>query len=307
MVMTTTGVETVILERDDLDFTAYAAGCGPLVLCVHGFPDSANTFQHQFPALVAAGYRVVAPTIRGYEPSSQPKNGDYQIEELAGDVIAWIDHLGEEKVHLVGHDWGAVMAYVACARAPARFHSLTTLGIPHPARFTRAGIRKLPTQLLKSWYMLFFQLPALPEYAIQWSDWFLLRHLWSSWSPGSGLPTGDWRALRETFGAPGVRAAMLSYYRQNVSPAVLLGLARSPITSLREVPVRTLAVSGADDGCMDARLYDYTMLERDFPAGLRIERVEAAGHWAHMERADEVNRLILEWISTAQAGLHAGL
>jgi pimeloyl-ACP methyl ester carboxylesterase len=272
MVMTTTGVETVILERDDLDFTAYAAGCGPLVLCVHGFPDSANTFQHQFPALVAAGYRVVAPTIRGYEPSSQPKNGDYQIEELAGDVIAWIDHLGEEKVHLVGHDWGAVMAYVACARAPARFHSLTTLGIPHPARFTRAGIRKLPTQLLKSWYMLFFQLPALPEYAIRWSDWFLL-----------------------------------SYYRQNVSPAVLLGLARSPITSLREVPVRTLAVSGADDGCMDARLYDYTMLERDFPAGLRIERVEAAGHWAHMERADEVNRLILEWISTAQAGLHAGL
>ena len=295
--MTAVGVEIVILERGDLRFTAYAAGDGPLVLCVHGFPDNALTFQHQFAALVAAGYRVIAPTIRGYEPSSQPEGGDYRIEELAADVIAWIDHLGEDKAHLVGHDWGAVMAYVACARAPTRFHSLTILGIPHPARFTGIGIRKVPAQLLKSWYMMFFQLPALPEHAIQRSDWALLRRLWTSWSPGLGLSAGDWSALRETFEAPGVREAMLSYYRQNVSPSILLGLARSPINSLGEVPVRTLAIAGADDGCMDNRLYDYTMLERDFPAGLRVERVAAAGHWAHMERPDEVNRLILEWLS----------
>ena len=304
MNMNTAGVETIILERDDLDFTAYAAGRGPLVLCLHGFPDSARTFQYQFPAFVAAGYRVVAPMIRGYEPSSQPKDGDYRIEELAGDVIAWIDHLGEEKVHLVGHDWGAVMAYVACARSPTRFHSLTTLGIPHPARFTGAGIRKLPTQLLKSWYMLFFQLPTLPEYAIQRSDWSLLRHFWRCWSPGADLPAEDWTELGKTFGARGVGAAMLSYYRQNVSLPILLGLARSPITSLREVPVRTLAIAGADDGCIDPRLYDYTMLERDFPAGLRVEQVAAAGHWAHIERAAEVNRLVLEWISTGTQRRH---
>jgi pimeloyl-ACP methyl ester carboxylesterase len=297
--MTAVGVETVVLERGDLRFTARAAGDGPLVLCVHGFPDNAHTFQHQFAALVADGYRVVAPTIRGYEPGSQPKDGDYRIEELAGDVIAWIDHLGEDKAHLVGHDWGAVMAYVACARAPARFHSLTTLGIPHPARFTGIGIRKVPAQLLKSWYMMFFQLPALPERAIQRSDWTLLRRLWTSWSPGLELSAAAWSALRETFEAPGVREAMLSYYRQNVSPPILLGLARSPINSLGDVPVRTLAIAGADDGCMDNRLYDYTMLERDFPAGLRVERVAAAGHWAHIERPDDVNRLILEWLSAA--------
>lgn len=295
--MTAVGVEIVILERGDLRFTAYADGDGPLVLCVHGFPDNALTFQHQFAALVAAGYRVIAPTIRGYEPSSQPKGGDYRIEELAADVIAWIDHLGEDKAHLVGHDWGAVMAYVACARAPTRFHSLTTLGIPHPARFTGIGIRKVPAQLLKSWYMMFFQLPALPEHAIQRSDWALLRRLWKSWSPGLDLSAETWSALRETFEAPGVREAMLSYYRLNVSPPILLGLARSPINSLGDVPVRTLAIAGADDGCMDNRLYDYTMLERDFPAGLRVERIAGAGHWAHMERPDEVNRLILEWLS----------
>ena len=92
--MTVVDLEIVTLERGDLRFTARAAGDGPLVLCVHGFPDNAHTFQHQFAALVADGYRVVAPTIRGYEPGSQPKDGDYRIEELAGDVIAWIDHLG---------------------------------------------------------------------------------------------------------------------------------------------------------------------------------------------------------------------
>lgn len=296
--MTAVDLDIVVLERGDLRFTAYAAGDGPLVLCVHGFPDNAHTFQQQFAALVAAGYRVVAPTIRGYEPGSQPKDGDYRIEELAGDVIAWIDHLGADKAHLVGHDWGAVMAYVACARAPARFHSLTTLGIPHPARFTGIGIRKVPAQLLKSWYMMFFQLPALPERAIQRSGWALLRRLWKSWSPGLELSAAAWSALRETFEAPGVGEAMLSYYRQNVSPSILLGLARSPINSLGDVPVRTLAIAGTDDGCMDHRLYDYTMLERDFPAGLRVERVAAAGHWAHMERPDEVNRLLLQWLST---------
>jgi pimeloyl-ACP methyl ester carboxylesterase len=290
-------MQTVTLERGDLRFTAYAAGNGPLVLCLHGFPDNAETFQQQFAAVVAAGYRVVAPTLRGYEPGSQPKDGDYRVEQLAGDVMAWIDCLGEEKAHLVGHDWGAVMAYVACASAPARFHSLTTLGIPHPARFTRVGIRKVPAQLLKSWYMLFFQLPALPEHAIRRSDWALLRRLWKSWSPGLDLPAETWASLRRTFQAPGVRQAMLSYYRQNVSPAVLLGLASSPINSLREVPVRTLAITGADDGCMDTRLYDYTMLDRDFPAGLHVERVHGAGHWAHRERPDEVNRLVLDWIS----------
>jgi len=292
-------MQTIILQRGDLRFTAYAAGDGPLVLCMHGFPDNAHSFQHQFAALLAAGYRVVSVTLRGYEPDSQPANGDYRIEELAGDVIAWIDCLGEARAHLVGHDWGAVMAYVACARAPERFRSLTTLGIPHPARFTAIGTRKVPAQLLKSWYMMFFQLPVLPDYAIRRSNWSLLQRLWRTWSPGLGLSAEDWSTLCETFAVPGVREAMLAYYRQNVSPAILLGLASSPVNSLRVVPVRTLAITGAEDGCMDTRLYEYTMLERDFPAGLRIKRIEGAGHWAHREKPDEVNRLLLDWISAS--------
>jgi len=292
-------VQTLVLRHGDLRFTAHAAGTGPLVLCLHGFPDDASTFRQQSGALVDAGYRMVAPTLRGYEPGSQPEDGDYRIDTLAGDIIAWLDELGEEKVHLVGHDWGAVIAYVASASAPERFHSLTALGIPHPARFTTLGTRRLPTQLLKSWYMMFFQLPALPEWAIRRADWALVQRLWKSWSPGFELPASHWSALCETFAAPGVDRAMLAYYRQNVSPAILLGLASSPVNSLRKVPVRTLAITGAEDGCMDTRLHDYTMLEQDFPAGLRVARIAGAGHWAHLEKPAEVNRLILDWIAAS--------
>lgn len=289
--------ETIVLQRDDLRFTAYAAGEGPTVLCVHGFPDNARSFRHQFPDLVAAGYRVVAPNTRGYEESSQPQDGDYGVEEMARDVIAWIDELGADQVHLVGHDWGAVMSYVACARAPERFHSLTTIAIPHPARFTRIGLQKVPTQLLKSWYMMFFQLRALPEYALEQSDWALIRRLWKAWSPGFDLPVEEWAALRQTFETPGVKEAMLSYYRSNVSPPILLGLKSSVTTVLREVPVRTLAITGADDGCMDTRLWDHTMWKDDFPEGLRVDRIAGGGHFVHQELPAEVNWRILEWIS----------
>lgn len=289
--------ETIVLQRDDLRFTAYAAGEGPTVLCVHGFPDNARSFRHQFPDLVAAGYRVVAPNTRGYEESSQPQDGDYGVEEMARDVIAWIDELGADQVHLVGHDWGAVMSYVACARAPERFHSLTTIAIPHPARFTRIGLQKVPTQLLKSWYMMFFQLRALPEYALEQSDWALIRRLWKAWSPGFDLPVEEWAALRQTFETPGVKEAMLSYYRSNASPPILLGLKSSVTTVLRDVPVRTLAITGADDGCMDTRLWDHTMWKDDFPEGLRVDRIAGGGHFVHQELPAEVNWRILEWIS----------
>ena len=173
---------SIVLGRNDLRFTAYSAGKGPVALCLHGFPDNARSFRCQFPVLVNAGYRVVAPTLRGYEQSSQPASGDYGIEQLARDVIAWIDDLGEERVHLIGHDWGAVITYVAGAMAPERFRSLTAIAIPHPARFTQVGIRKVPRQLLLSWYMMFFQLRGIAERAIRRSDWALIRRLWNTWS-----------------------------------------------------------------------------------------------------------------------------
>ena len=124
------------LANGQLSFSALTAGFDvnagrPLVLCLHGFPDNADTYRFQMPALAAAGYRVVAPMLRGYEPSSQPADGDYSLSSLAQDVIAWLDDLGEDRVYLVGHDWGAAISYVAAALAPERFLSIATIAVPH--------------------------------------------------------------------------------------------------------------------------------------------------------------------------------
>jgi len=294
-------MERSTLTNGPLTFSAF--GCGmstnvgrPLVLCLHGFPDSPQTFRWQLPALAEAGYRALAPVMRGYEPSSQPEDRDYRIATLARDVLAWLDELGEDQVHLVGHDWGAAVTYAAGALAPERFASLTTLAVPHTARFHKV-IWRAPSQLLKLWYMSFFQLRGIAEWALERKDWALLKRLMKQWSPGLELEDEDWQELRRVFEAPGVKRAMLSYYRQNVSPALLLGLKVSEAMRLTSVPVRTLAIVGDDDGCMESRLFEHLFEERDFPAGFRIERLQDAGHFLHLERPAEINALLLGWLT----------
>ena len=299
-----TPLEQTTLNHGPLEFSCHACGlsenpAGPVVLCLHGFPDNAHSFRFQLPALAGAGFRALAPTLRGYEPSSQPADDDYSLAAMASDVVAWVDELGEERVHLVGHDWGAAITYLAGASAPERFHSLTTLAIPHSARLSE-GIRKVPIQLLNSWYMTFFQLPGVSEWAVEHSDWALVRRLWKDWSPSYNLPAGEWKNLRETFEARGVKHAMLQYYRQNASPAVLLGWKESAATRLTTVPVRTLAITGAEDGCMDTRLHDHAFRLEDFPAGVRVERIEGAGHFAHQEKPEAINKLLLEWLQEGE-------
>ena len=295
-----TTIHQIELTHGPLSFTAQACGFdenpgGPVVLCLHGFPDDARSFRQQLPALAAGGYRALAPMLRGYEPSSQPADGDHSLSAIAEDVIAWIDELGEERVHLVGHDWGAAISYLAGAMAPERFHSLTTLAVPHQARLADA-IRKVPRQLALSWYMSFFQLRGLSDWMLERNDWALIRRLWKDWSPSYTLSEEDWASLRETFAAPGVKRSMLAYYRQNASPAVLLGWKKTPATTLTNVPVRTLAITGAEDGCMDTRLYDHAFRSEDFPHGVRVERIAAAGHFVHQEKPDEINALLIDWL-----------
>jgi pimeloyl-ACP methyl ester carboxylesterase len=283
------------LRANSLRFSAVAQGEGPLVLCLHGFPDHARSFRHQLPALAGAGFRAVAPTLRGYEPASQPDDGDYHIVRMAEDVVGWIDELGYDRAHLVGHDWGAVIAYAVAALAPERLHSLTTLAIAHPRRVGEEGLRKLPVQLGNSWYMLFFQLRGLADWAVQARGWALIRKLWRDWSPGWELPDEEWAQLVASFEQPGVKKAALAYYRS-------LADRRSPAAQRTNellggpFPVRTLAMTGALDGCMDTRLHDLVMHETDFPRGLEVVRVEQAGHFLHQEKPAEVNRILIDWL-----------
>jgi pimeloyl-ACP methyl ester carboxylesterase len=292
-------METITLKSGPLSFTACAIGLkenadAPLVLCLHGFPDNELSFRHQLPVLAEAGYRVIAPRMRGYEPSSQPADGDYNVTSMAGDIRAWLDELGEEKVHLVGHDWGAIVSYVAGSLFPDRLHSLATIAVPHPVRFNE-GVRKVPAQLRRSWYVNFFQIRGIAEHFVERNDWALIRKLWRDWSPGYDMSDEEWSDLRATLAAPGVKRATLGYYRQNASPMVLLGLKQTEASRLTTVPVRTLAITGADDGCIHTRLYDHTFFDDDFPEGFRVERINGAGHFTHLEAPETVNSLLLEW------------
>jgi pimeloyl-ACP methyl ester carboxylesterase len=288
-----------------LSFSALTQGDGPVVLCLHGFPDNRRSFRLQLPALAAAGFRAVAPTLRGYEPSAQPADGDYHIVRMAEDVVGWIDDIDEQQVHLVGHDWGAVIGYAVAALAPERLASLVTLAIPHPGRLRKDGIGKLPSQILNSWYMLFFQLRGLADWAIEARDWALIERLWRSWSPGWELPAAELAAVKETFCQPGVKKAALSYYRAMFdvrSPA-----AKETARLLESaIHVPTLALTGALDGCVDTRLHDLAMKREDFPAGFRVVRVDGAGHFLHQERPEEVNRILLDWLQTTGNRLPSG-
>jgi pimeloyl-ACP methyl ester carboxylesterase len=285
--------ETLTLTHGPLRFTAQAAGRGPLVVCLHGFPDNASSFRQQLPVLADAGFRAVSVTLRGYEPGSQPSDGDYTLATLAADVITWLDQLGAGSAHLIGHDWGAAIAYTAAASAPERFESLTTIAVPHAGRFVNEAIR-FPRQLRLSWYMGFFQLRGLSERVVERNDFRFIRSLWQDWSPGWAVPEGVLESVIETFRQPGVTRAALSYYRAALAPRAFTPAARA--AARFAVPVRTLAITGDRDGCIDTHVFEQLMHEQDFPGGLRLERIREAGHFVHQEKPDAVNGLILEWL-----------
>ncbi|EKU21339.1 alpha beta hydrolase fold protein [Nannochloropsis gaditana CCMP526] len=220
-------------------------------------------------------------------------------------------------VHLFGHDWGAVLAYILArkgSREKVRVTSVVTVAVPHEAA---RGFLTHPRQFLNSWYMLFIQLPFLPEFWFRAGGRFWgLHQLWGGWSPGYTLPPSHLASLHATFSEPGVLMSSMQYYRDNV-PGMLLeilkaGLGRGGSGTEGEeerkeasvVAAPTLALSGLNDGCIDPVLYDVAMgLPTDgmrvdhplFPAGVRVMKLEGGGHFLHREKAEEVNDLAVAW------------
>ena len=286
----------ITLTHGDLRFTAIEQGEGPLVLCLHGFPDCYHSFRHQLPFLAEHGYRAVSVSLRGYEPSSQPADGNYSLESIANDVINFIDQLGEDKAHLIGHDWGAAITYTAGAIAPDRFQSLTTMAVPHSGRFVNEAFFK-PKQALLSWYMLFFQLRGIADFTVKRNDFAFIRWLWRVWSPGWQPEASALAEVIDTLRQRGVQQGALAYYREALSPKQL------PLTPARraanayQVPVPTLALTGRDDGCIDCDIFQALCREEDFPNGLETRVVENAGHFLHQEQPDIVNTLLMDWLN----------
>ncbi len=283
------------VRANGLTFATLEAGDGPLVLCLHGFPDHARSFRLQLPALAAAGYRAVAPFMRGYAPTDVPPDGPYQSAALAEDAVALIEALGYDRAAVFGHDWGAVAAYGAAVLAPQRVTRLVTAAVPHGAAFPTALLTNYDQQR-RSWYMFFFQTP-FADGAVPFDDFRFLERLWQDWSPGWAYPAEEMAALKETFRHPGVLAAALGYYRATQNPANQRAeLAEvQQRTTLGPIAVRTLYFHGARDGCVGIELLDG--MEQLFPHGLETVVVADAGHFVHQEHPEVVNPKLLEFLA----------
>jgi pimeloyl-ACP methyl ester carboxylesterase len=229
--------------------------------------------------------------MRGYAPTDPAPDGRYDLGALAEDALALITALGYDDAALIGHDWGAVAAYGAAAAAPQKINKLITIAVPYGPQFFRA-LASDYAQQRRSWYMFFFQ-TALAEAAIRRNDFEFLEKIWNDWSPGwrwSGIEMSE---LKDSFRRPGTVEAALGYYRASIGPA-LKAPAPDP-GSTPAVTVPTLYLHGRNDGCIGSELLEG--MADYFTKGLEVKTLEHAGHFAHQEKPEEVNQLMLDFLA----------
>lgn len=251
------------------------AGRGPEVLLVHGFPDCHEVWRKQIPALVAAGYRVIAPDLRGCGDSDAPVDRKaYSIDHLVGDLVRLLDTLGIDKVRLVAHDWGAVIAWHFCIRNPHRVDRYAALSVGHPAVYARSGIE----QKLKGWYVLFLQVPWLSEWLLRIGGWWFFRRIVGF---DDEAPLWISRLSRR-----GRLTAAVNYYRANLS--MLLARDQPRV----RVPVMGIWSSG-DRFLAESQMQDSRSL---VDAPWRYERVDGANHWLQLSAPQRTNALLLDYL-----------
>ncbi len=284
------------IEAGGLEFGYLTSGTGPLALLLHGFPDCAWTWRHLMVELADAGYRAVAPFLRGYAPSAVPADGLYQPGAIASDANALHQALGgDEDAVLVGHDWGALASYSAAAHQPDRWRRVVVAAVPPPS--TVAGAFFSYDQLRLSWYMFFFQSP-LADMVVPADDLAFIDRLWADWSPGYD-PTEDLPRVKDSLRDPTNLTAALGYYRATIG-----GGLRDPdlnaveATGAGPLPQPTLYLHGENDGCMGADLIDPAQVLTSLPnEASRVEIVPGTGHFLHLERPSEVNRMIVDHLT----------
>jgi pimeloyl-ACP methyl ester carboxylesterase len=266
---------------------------GPLALCLHGFPDSAWTWQHLLPELAEAGFRAIAPFLRGYAPTEVPANGIYQTGALAADACALHDALGgDDRAVIIGHDWGAMATYGAAAFAPERWARVVGAAVP-PGTSAAKGMLTYD-QLRRSWYIFFFQSP-LSDIAVPMNDLAFIDRLWADWSPGFDGSEYAARA-KDCMRDPANLAAALGYYRAALGNGPIdAGLNEYQNAVSGAVPQPTLYLHGARDGCMGVSLVG-TAPEFLGP-GSQMAIIDGTGHFLHLEAPHEVNKHILGFLA----------
>jgi pimeloyl-ACP methyl ester carboxylesterase len=281
------------VEANGVRFHYAEQGAGPLVLLLHGFPECWYSWRHQLPALADAGYRAIAPDMRGYNLTDKPARG-YDIETLVADVLALAGALGAhpgERFHLVGHDWGGVVAYQVAWRHPDRLASLAILNVPHPTAFARY-VRRHPSQMLRSAYMAFFQVPRLPE-------WLLTRRrasaIASAFRRSSAcrdvFTEAELDVYREAFLRPGAARAAIGYYRH----AIRQGARVLPDSPIR---VPTMVLWGVDDPVLKLESNDEL---GHWVEDLTFKRISGCGHWTQQEQPGVVTSELVWWLGRHSA------
>jgi len=260
---------------------------GPLVILLHGFPEFSYAWRYQVGPLADDGWHVLAPDQIGYNLSDKPSGLDsYDIDALADDVLRLADAAGHRTFSLVGHDWGGIVAWWLALRDPDRIERLVIINAPHPSTLRRYAIAH-PMQMLRSWYVLFFQIPGLPEALLRVGGYRMARQILTSSSRGDAFSGRDLAHYRDAWSRPGALTAMINWYRA-------LRRQREPETE--RVPMPTLILWGERDVALEFPLAVAALRRCDQG---RLFRFPNATHWLQHEEPEDVNRLLLAFLSSA--------
>jgi epoxide hydrolase 4 len=276
-----------IISANGLEFHCAVQGEGPLVLLLHGFPECWYSWRHQIPRL-AGRFKVVAPDMRGFGRSDKPRHvSSYSLAHLTADVQGMIEAFGYEKAHVVGHDWGGAVAWTFAMGYPESLDKLVVLNAPHPAAFAR-NITRNPRQMLRSWYMFFFQLPGIPEMTLSAFDYYVLKRSFSEWAVDkTAFSRADLEMLAGEAARPGALTGGLNYYRAMFrNPAALKALKGEVPRILSD----TMLIWAKNDRALGEELT--RDLDRYFDAPLSIEYIPDCSHWVQQEKPLLVNDLI---------------
>ncbi len=259
---------------------------GPLVILLHGFPEHWYSWRHQIPFLADQGFCVWAPDQRGYNESDKPHGvSAYSLAELAKDVIGLIDASERDKVYLVGHDWGAVVAWWTAIHHPERLHKMAVLNVPHPVVMERT-MRKSFKQLRMSWYIFFFQLPFLPELGFKRGGGRDMAESMRRTARKGTFSDEDMERYREAWAKPGAVTAMINWYRAAFR-------ARPPIPRDTRVKVPTLLIWGARDVALSRQMAQPSI---DMCDDGRLVLIEEATHWVQHDEPERVNQLLGDFL-----------
>ncbi len=297
--MSANALESVDLRYDQRivnDVRLHVVEAGPVdgqpVICLHGFPEFWYSWRYQIPSLADAGYRVVAPDMRGYNRSEKPHGIDaYRLEELVGDVVGLADGTDAARVHLVGHDWGGVVAWATALERPEILESLTVMNAPHPVKYARELTLE---QLARSWYALAFQLPWVPEAAFAARDYAALEAMFTDERvDADAFSEADIERYKAAFRRPGAMRSAISYYRALLRhhtieeiPAAIPVIGDWLADDVDPIAVPTLVIWGERDVALSTSQLEG--LDR-YVRELAIERYSDASHWVNVDRPAAVN------------------